>query len=875
MRTATDDVGDCLTEDDLLALGSGKSLADAPHAEAHLAACPTCSALLASIVRASPRQWGDLAGTTFGPYRLDAQIGAGGMGAVYRAFDPRLGRAIAVKLMHAARGDGAATEARAAAAINHPNVVAIHDVVVDNGVTGVAMELVEGETLRSAIARGAIARDRARALAIEIAAGLAAAHARGVVHRDLKPENVVIGDGRLRILDFGLAKLGDTGALDDTEPGSIQGTAGYMAPEQARGESVDARADIFATGAIVYEMVTGKRAFDGASHADRLTAVLRDTPPLDDLGDLSPIVARCLAKEPRDRFQSAADLGWALDHLAAPAIPPPPARAPVSRRAILAGAGAAALAGAGGFALGRRGGGGARVAARPVFHQLTFRTGRMYTARFTPDGARVVYGAAWEDEALRPFALDLVGGGSRVLDVPSGDIAAVSSRGAIAVNTGRRFIEHQSASGRLAIVPPDGGAPRPIADDIQEADFAPDGSLAVIRRGRERFQLELPLGTTLVETDGWMTHPRVSPDGKRVAFLEHPHTNDDSGALVVVDVASRARRTIGADWNSIAGVAWDPGGDAIWFTAARTGAYCQVHVAPLAGAVRTVAQTTGRLRLHDLAHDRRALVSVDTWRLRLLVRGRDGVERDRSHSWVSYVTDISDDGDTLVVGEVGEEENEITGYVVPVGDGKPLRVGDGVPLALSPSRRRVAAMAYDRSPILVAYATDSASRETIATAAPVRSARWIDDASLVVADRDRVWRVAPAAAPQPLTEPGVTGDLAIDAARRRCAFVDPRDRLIVVDLATGDVRPLGMYPRAVVCGWLADPDVILVRSTTTPIDIVRVDPATAALAPYREIAPPPVGLKAVDAVVISRDGAVHAYSAGHELSALHLMTLES
>src|SRR5689334_10097073 len=185
----------CLAEDELLALcrdGSGRSLADAPEAEAHLAECAACSALLAAIVRDAPAPWDALAGAILGPYRLEAQIGAGGMGAVYRARDTRLGREVAVKVLHretdAAAAARLAAEARAAAAIAHPSIVAIHDAGTADGVTYLAMELVEGETLRSLIERGPLPLERVRELSGELARGLAAAHARGVIHRDLKPE---------------------------------------------------------------------------------------------------------------------------------------------------------------------------------------------------------------------------------------------------------------------------------------------------------------------------------------------------------------------------------------------------------------------------------------------------------------------------------------------------------------------------------------------------------------------------------------------------------------------------------------------------------------------------------------------------------------
>jgi serine/threonine protein kinase len=268
----------CLDEDELYRLTHGRTLGETPEAEAHLADCGACSSLLATLLdaRPSPERWGALTNQLVGPYLLVGQVGAGAMGAVYRATDTRLGRTVAVKVLAPhARGQLEA-EARAAAAIDHPNVVRVYDV----GESWVVEELVEGRSLREAIARGKLELAETRRLAVQLARGLEAAHGAGVVHRDLKPENLLVtAEGVLKILDFGLARR-----LDADEPPGVHGTPGYFSPEQARGERVDARSDLFAAGAIVYELATGRRAFGGADHAQRIAAVLRETPPVDELG---------------------------------------------------------------------------------------------------------------------------------------------------------------------------------------------------------------------------------------------------------------------------------------------------------------------------------------------------------------------------------------------------------------------------------------------------------------------------------------------------------------------------------------------------------------------------------------------------------------
>jgi serine/threonine protein kinase/tetratricopeptide (TPR) repeat protein len=294
---------------------------------------------------------GDLAGSRLGPYEIVAPLGAGGMGEVYRARDPRLGREVAIKVIGGAAGPvgGPSTgsapappqssddrlrrfeqEARAVAALSHPNVLAIFDIGVGD-VPYLVTELLDGDTLRALIERGSIPTQRTIELALQIIAGLAAAHSRGIVHRDLKPDNIfVTTDGHVKILDFGLAKhmfgSGHTSGSEattlrpNTASGTVLGTIGYMAPEQVRGFEADHRSDIFAAGAILYEMLTGERAFRGATPADTMSAILNDPSSALVFGagtplSLARIVRRCLEKDANDRFQSARGLGFAIESI--------------------------------------------------------------------------------------------------------------------------------------------------------------------------------------------------------------------------------------------------------------------------------------------------------------------------------------------------------------------------------------------------------------------------------------------------------------------------------------------------------------------------------------------------------------------------------
>src|SRR6202158_2892011 len=293
-------------------------------------------------------------GLMVGPYEIVAPLGAGGMGEVYRAKDARLGRDVAIKILPASFSADPdplrrfEQEARAAGVLNHPNITAVHDIGEHEGAPYVVQELLEGETLRSALSGGNLSQRKAIDYSLQIAHGLAAAHEKGIVHRDLKPENLfVTKDGRLKILDFGLAKLTHTEAGPEvtslptasagTKPGVVMGTLGYVSPEQLKGKPADARSDIFSFGAVLYEMLSGQRAFRGDSAADTMSAILREDPP--DLSvtnqgvspGLERIVRHCLEKNPEQRFQSASDLAFALQE-ASGASGAPLSAAPSTRR---------------------------------------------------------------------------------------------------------------------------------------------------------------------------------------------------------------------------------------------------------------------------------------------------------------------------------------------------------------------------------------------------------------------------------------------------------------------------------------------------------------------------------------------------------------
>jgi hypothetical protein len=461
-------------------------------------------------------------GTKLGPYEVLAPLGAGGMGEVYRARDPRLSRDVAIKLLPDSvtkdpdRLKRFEQEARSAGSLNHPGLLTVFDVGTTDGSPYIVSELLEGATLRTLLGEQGLPTRRALDYAVQIARGLAAAHEKGIVHRDLKPENIFITrDERAKILDFGLAKLSRPtegfqaeSAVETvpspTTPGTVLGTVGYMSPEQVQGLPVSTASDIFSFGAVLYEMLSGQRAFKGHTAVETMNAILKEDPPelQDASGRIPPvlerIVRRCLEKRPEARFHSAHDLGLALEAVSGA----PAARtglAPLAQRSRLAPAllalGLVAGMAAAAFLVGRR----TAETATPTWRLLTFRRGLLEEARFSQDGNTVYYAARWEAKPVEIFSTRLDGVESRSLGLTQTALSAVG-RGEMAVTL---------ADGTLARVPLEGGAPRQLAPNVESADWERKRDrLAVVRIVNERWRLEYPLGTVLYEAPIRYASPR-------------------------------------------------------------------------------------------------------------------------------------------------------------------------------------------------------------------------------------------------------------------------------------------------------------------------------------------------------------------------------
>src|SRR5262249_4335647 len=515
------------------------------------------------------------AGTRLGPYEILAPLGAGGMGEVYHARDPRLGRDVAIKVLPASFSQDAdrlkrfEQEARSAGVLNHPNVTIVYDIGQHEGVPYVVQELLEGQTLRAELSSGRFSPRKAIDYAIQIAHGLAAAHEKGIVHRDLKPENLfVTREGRVKILDFGLAKLTQVEGFASasklptaTEPGVMMGTVGYMSPEQIKTEPVDTRSDIFALGVILYEMLSGQRPFKGDSAGETMAAILKEEPP--DLSvtnqsissGLERLVRHCLEKNSERRVQSARDLAYDLETLTTVSGAAVPAttlsrrrrrwRVPVVAAAVL---GLGLLAGRAVQAIRQK-------PPAISYTRLTFRRGTVYSARFAPDGQTVIYCAAWEGQPARIYATRPGGVESRDLQLPDSRILAVSSTGELAILLG-----HQATwgpTGTLARVPLEGGAPRELLESVSLADWSPDGrELAVVHRAGGKDRIEFPIGKVLYETAEAIGSMRFSPRGDLIAITDY------AGAVRTLDLSGKVT-TISTGW-SWAAAAWRPDGREVW-----------------------------------------------------------------------------------------------------------------------------------------------------------------------------------------------------------------------------------------------------------------------------------------------------------------------
>ena len=588
-------------------------------------------------------------GTHLGPYEIVALIGAGGMGEVYRARDFRLGRDVAVKVLLAefasdpSRLSRFEQEARAVAALDHPNILAIHDIgstalPAEGGATGaiagagetlhyIVTELLEGEPLRERLMSGRLTVHKAVETAVQIARGLAAAHEKGIVHRDLKPSNVFITkDGHVKILDFGVAKLAATRSTREpaqvstveglTDAGVMVGTLGYMSPEQVRSTSVDHRTDIFSFGCVLYEMLFGRRAFVGGTHADIMSAILNDEPPGLDGGDrtcpgaLRQVVRRCLEKRPGDRFSSAHDLAFALEAVGTD----PSGQGPGSRHTALRSrvprwvgpaVAAVALAAVVGFWLHER----VAPASLPQFHprRASERLVSVKDAALSPSGNEIAYSAG--GGATGGIWVSDISGGKpvHVTDDSMGESSPVWFPDGSTI----AFSLAAGTESSIWKVPRFGGAAMLLVADAEDVAVSPNGEQLAFARADKDGALRIwvaPVGAPeqarqLTHRDGGLwdhRHPAWSPDGRTICYADAHH-------LWLVPAAGGDATPFTEGDATDKHPVWSAAGAAIYFVSSRAGTESLWRKPLGGGAAVRVTRGAGNEESPTISRDGRRL----------------------------------------------------------------------------------------------------------------------------------------------------------------------------------------------------------------------------------------------------------------------------
>jgi Tol biopolymer transport system component len=845
------------------------------------------------------------------------------MGEVYRARDDRLHRDLAIKVLpQSIAGDAGLlarfqSEARAASALNHPNIVTIHDIGSTDGVSYILMELVDGKTVRELLDGGPPPLKRTLQMAAQVAEGLAAAHARGIVHRDLKPENLMVSrDGVVKILDFGLAKSTplfsrageETGSYEAvaTTPGTVLGTVAYMSPEQASGRSLDFRSDQFSFGTILYEMITGKRAWKRNSAAETLTAIIREEPhpPIATVVPGTPValrwvVDRCLAKEPDERYGSTRDLARDLttlkDHLSeisgVAAQADGRRRPSPARRAVLIGGLGVAALGAG-LLLAPLFRGNEKPPPRPNWSQVGFRRGVVWSGRFAPDGQTIVYSAAWDGDPVRLYSTRPGSTDTRTLDLPPGKLLSISSKSELAFVRDPSFLTLLYQPGTLVRAGLEGGVGRDLLESVQAADWSPDGTqLAVVRNVDGKVKLEYPLGKTLYEGRMPISDIRISRDGAWIAFFERI----EGGAVVaVIRVSDGSRRVLTEGFFTAAGLAWSADGGEIWFTPQKQvrDSSPPLLAVSLAGKQREVVRAPGQLRLYDIAPDGRLLLA--RWDVQVGVRGFSpsvGHEREFSATDDSMLSDLSSDGRAVLF----YDRNFL--FLRATDGSPPLRLGEGYGGArLSPDGKWVLAVSSgpSRFPILVPVGAGEVRQ--IGTEVECEGVEWFPDGKRIlckIPNPNGPFRL--------LTIEVASGkvtelEIAQEAARSfedgqylaESATLSPDGAylaglggggdILILPLAGGQPRRIaasrtGLDSSARPVGWSADGRHLFIhRVGELPDKAQRLEIATGRLEPWRDLTlEDPAGLFRINPVRVAPDGRSWAYTYIRILSNLYVV----
>jgi hypothetical protein len=865
-------------------------------------------------------------------YEILSLIGSGGMGEVYRAKDTKLDRLVAVKVIGSNLASDAASvarferEAKAIAALSHPNILSIFDFGVSSGSLFSVTELLEGETLREALGGAephSLSPRRTGDYALQIARGLAAAHEKGIIHRDLKPENLFItSDGRVKILDFGLAAMVSskpdpaTGTSPLTQltmpaataPGMVLGTVAYMAPEQARGLMVDQRADVFAFGAVLYEMVAGRKAFEGESAADTLSAILNAEPPAlggaprPDMTPLDRIARRCLEKKPAERFQSAADIAFAIDATTGAFTPPvasnvaglaegarsseqsrlsgrPGGRRGRFVRFLAPALTALVIAGAGIWA-GRR----SVTFDPPLYTPLTFQLGFVTAARFAPDG-QVVYSARWATPEVDVFSVRIAQPSPRAPIASNTHLLSVSLTGAMRVLLSPRGVNEGQYRGTLAELPLIGGTPREVAAEVHDSDCLPDGTrCAIVRGGQGRFRLEFPPGRVIYETVGYVSDIRVAPSGSQVAFMDHPQNGDNRGTVAVIAPGGQ-KRTLTPEWSAEGGLAWDPAGKEIWFTATSSSAGPLLYAVIPGGRLRIVGAIPGRIRLFDIDSAGRVLIARQDGRVHAM-NGHMNESAEQDVTWLDWTVpqDLSSDGSLMLFSQQGMTGGRLYSAMFRKLDGSiPVRIGDGVPWSLTKDGKWALVWVPSHpEQLLIEPLGPGDSRDATTSGFRYVAADWLPSGNAFIfsggpTDRGpRVYYQEIGKPPRPLTEENTAAPSHSVSPDGGSMFVRHSDGTWHIYSIDGHGAPralAGIAPAQRPIRWATDMHALYVVEQTPPTGVLyRYDLGAGRMNLLKTIEPVGGFAGGVGLVVISPDGASYVYSTAMVQSQLFLVT---